>query len=95
MSTLTVLAVGVTGSIDRQVVADALAAGHHVRALARNRERARELPAEAEIVIGDVTAPHTLAAAVAGIDALDTGVRGGPDPDATNDRYFQLAIPEE
>jgi uncharacterized protein YbjT (DUF2867 family) len=70
MSTLTVLAVGATGSIGRQVVAEALAAGHRVRALVRNRERARELPAEAEIVIGDVTAPHTLAAAVEGIDAV-------------------------
>jgi diketogulonate reductase-like aldo/keto reductase len=32
---------------------------------------------------------------LARIGALDTGVRGGPDPDATNDRYLQLAIPEE
>lgn len=28
------------------------------------------------------------------IDALDTGVRRGPDPDATTTESFQLSIPE-
>lgn len=28
------------------------------------------------------------------IDALDMGVRGGPDPDQPNDRYFEREIPE-
>lgn len=31
---------------------------------------------------------------LARIDALDTGVRGGPDPDQPNDRYFTWSIPE-
>ena len=31
---------------------------------------------------------------LARIDALDTGVRGGPDPDQPSDRFFALQIPE-
>ncbi|WP_062298785.1 aldo/keto reductase [Demequina maris] len=31
---------------------------------------------------------------LAAIDALDTGVRGGPDPDTPRDAFFALAIPE-
>lgn len=31
---------------------------------------------------------------LAAIDALDTGVRGGPDPEAPRDEWFDFAIPE-
>lgn len=31
---------------------------------------------------------------VARLDALDTGVRGGPDPDHPSERYFAVEIPE-
>lgn len=31
---------------------------------------------------------------IARIDALDTGVRGGPDPDQPSDAYFAREIPE-
>ncbi len=31
---------------------------------------------------------------LARLDALDTGVRGGPDPDVTPDAYFDLVVPE-
>jgi uncharacterized protein YbjT (DUF2867 family) len=70
MAGLTVLVVGATGSIGRHVVAEALAAGHRVRALVRDVHKAGELPADAEIVVGDVTRPETLATAVEGIDAV-------------------------
>ncbi|HMN78103.1 MAG TPA: SDR family oxidoreductase [Burkholderiaceae bacterium] len=66
----TVLVVGATGSIGRLVVAEALRQGHAVRALVRDPDRARGLPAEAERVVGDLTQPQTLTAAVAGIDAV-------------------------
>lgn len=66
----TVLVVGATGSIGRLVVAEALRQGHAVRALVRDAARARSLPAEAERVIGDLTRPQTLTAAVDGIDAV-------------------------
>ncbi|MGW5465264.1 SDR family oxidoreductase [Streptomyces sp. NPDC003996] len=68
---LTVLVVGATGSIGRLVVAEAIARGHAVRALVRDRAKgAQLLPADAELVTGDVTRPETLPEAVAGADAI-------------------------
>ena len=68
---LTVLVVGATGSIGRLVVAEATARGHTVRALVRDRAKgAQLLPADAELVVGDVTRPETLPEAVAGADAI-------------------------
>ncbi len=67
---LSVLVVGATGSIGQLAVAEALRQGHSVRALARNSQKARKLPAQASAVIGDLTHPDTLAAAVEGVDAI-------------------------
>ncbi|MEU1183619.1 SDR family oxidoreductase [Streptomyces sp. NPDC005820] len=68
---LTVLVVGATGSIGRLVVAEAIARGHTVRALVRDRAKATQLlPADAELVTGDVTRPETLPDAVAGANAI-------------------------
>src|SRR5512143_821565 len=71
MSTrLTVLVVGATGSIGRLVVEEALREGHAVRALVRNPGKARQLPPEAQVVVGDVTRPDSLPGAVDGLDAV-------------------------
>ncbi|MFJ9724756.1 SDR family oxidoreductase [Streptomyces sp. NPDC101209] len=68
---LSVLVVGATGSVGRLVVTEAIARGHAVRALVRDRAKgARLLPAGAELVVGDVTRPGTLPGAVAGADAV-------------------------
>jgi uncharacterized protein YbjT (DUF2867 family) len=67
---LKILVVGATGSIGRLVVAEALRQGHAVRALVRDPHRAARLPAQAQRVVGDLTRPETLAAAVDGIDAV-------------------------
>ncbi|GKT19928.1 SDR family oxidoreductase [Acidovorax sp. SUPP2522] len=67
---LHILVIGANGSIGRLVVAQALEQGHAVRALVRDLGRAADLPAEAERVVGDVTKPETLEAAVAGTDAI-------------------------
>ncbi|HXE78287.1 epimerase [Rhodanobacter sp. C06] len=67
---LTVLCVGATGSVGRHVVEEALRRGHAVRALVRSRGKAAGLPAQAEIVVGELTQPDTLAQAVAGVDAI-------------------------
>jgi uncharacterized protein YbjT (DUF2867 family) len=66
----TVLVVGATGSIGRLVVDEAMRQGHAVRALVRSSGKARELAAGVQAVIGDVTRPETLHAAVEGIDAI-------------------------
>jgi len=67
---LTVLCVGATGSVGRHVVAEALRQGHAVRALVRSRTKAAGLPAQADIVVGELTQADTLAQAVAGVDAI-------------------------
>ncbi len=69
-SHLKLLVVGATGSIGRHVVDEALQQGHAVRALVRNPGKARELPKEAQVIIGDVTQPGSLTNAVAGVDAI-------------------------
>ena len=67
---MNVLVVGATGSIGRLVVEEALVQGHAVRALVRSQAKARQLPPETQLVIGDVTRPETLAAAVEGVDGI-------------------------
>ena len=67
---MTVLVVGATGSIGRLVVEEAIRQGHTVRALVRNPRKGQQLPAEVQVVVGDVTRPETLASAVGGIDTV-------------------------
>jgi uncharacterized protein YbjT (DUF2867 family) len=67
---MTVLIVGATGSVGRLVVEEAIRQGCTVRALVRNRGKARELPAGVQVVVGDVTRPETLSDAVGGVDAV-------------------------
>lgn len=64
------LVIGATGSMGRLVVEEAIRQGHHVRALVRSEAKGRGLPKQAEAVVGDLTKPHTLAAAVEGVDAV-------------------------
>jgi len=66
----TVLVVGATGSVGREVVAEAVAQGHDTRALVRDRARAARLDPGATTVVGDLTRSDTLAEAVAGVDAV-------------------------
>ena len=71
MTVTTVLVVGATGSIGREVVAAATAAGLAPRALVRDLDRARAvLPAETHFVVGDLTRAETLADAVRDVDAV-------------------------
>jgi uncharacterized protein YbjT (DUF2867 family) len=84
-SPFNVLVVGATGSIGRLVVEQALLKGHAVRALVRDRARARHLPAAAERCIADLTQPSSLHAAVQGISAVvfthgsNGGAKRGPE----------------
>jgi putative NADH-flavin reductase len=61
--------VGATGPTGRELVRQALAAGHTVIAAARNPDAAN-LPAGVKVVKADVTDPASLAALVAGQDAV-------------------------
>ncbi|HEX8645345.1 MAG TPA: NAD-dependent epimerase/dehydratase family protein [Thermoleophilaceae bacterium] len=65
------LVTGATGKVGGAVARALVARGDEVRALVRDPERAaRLLPAEVELVRGDVTEPETLSAAVAGRDLV-------------------------
>src|SRR6266511_1401416 len=65
------LVTGSTGFLGSHLVERLRAAGHRVRALARNPNRARFLEGTgAEVVLGDVTVPASLAPAVEGVDVV-------------------------
>lgn len=67
---MNILVVGATGSVGHLVVEEAIRQGHTVRALVRSEAKSRQLPVEAQRVIGDVTRPDTLAAAVDSVDGI-------------------------
>lgn len=66
---MTILSVGATGSIGRNVVEQALRDGHEVRALVRDAKKA-SLPAAVHLMLGDLTNPGSLVAAVEGVDGI-------------------------
>ncbi len=69
LTTRRVLVTGGTGMVGSCIVQALLARGHHVRALVRSPDKGRALlPAECELVQGDVTVPDTLPAAAAGCE---------------------------
>jgi uncharacterized protein YbjT (DUF2867 family) len=68
---MTILVTGATGTVGRHVTEQLVRRGIAVRALTRNSERARTvLPAEAEIVVGDLMRPDTLREALRGVEAM-------------------------
>lgn len=68
------LVTGATGYIGGRLVPQLLDAGHDVRVLARDGEKARAQPwgHEVEIVVGDATRPEDVERAVDGVDILST-----------------------
>ncbi len=77
--TSTVLVVGATGGVGRHVVPESLRRGHLTRALVRQRSDGQSLPADADVVVGDLSDATTLAEAVDGVDAVafPPGSHGG------------------
>lgn len=77
------LVAGATGRTGREIVSQLVARGIPTRVLVRDAESARtQLPAEVEIVVGDVTQPKTLEAAIADCTVLlcATGAKPSIDP---------------
>jgi 2-alkyl-3-oxoalkanoate reductase len=65
------LVTGSTGFLGRSIVERLREAGHNVRALARDADKARDLAAlGVEIALGDITRPASLDAAVRGVDVV-------------------------
>ncbi|WP_214413208.1 NmrA family NAD(P)-binding protein [Sphaerisporangium fuscum] len=75
---MTFLVTGATGTVGRHVVDELVKAGHPVRALTRRPERAN-LPAEVEVVAGDLTVADTLVAAFDGVTGAHLMNFGGDD----------------
>jgi uncharacterized protein YbjT (DUF2867 family) len=65
-----VLVTGATGRVGRVVVDLLLDAGVPVRALTRRAEAAATLPANVEVVTGDLTVPESLDAGLQGVGAV-------------------------
>ncbi|OKI65582.1 NAD(P)H-binding protein [Micromonospora sp. CB01531] len=72
------LVIGATAHFGRQAVEELVAAGAPVRALTRTPEQAG-LPAEVDVVRGDLTKPETLPAALAGVEAVFLVLQYGMD----------------
>ncbi len=74
--------IAATGGVGRELVTQALAAGHQVTAVAR---RPRDLPPQVRVVTADLRQPDpaALESAVRGADAVLSGLglaRGSPGP---------------
>jgi uncharacterized protein YbjT (DUF2867 family) len=67
---MTFLVLGGTGTVGRDVVSGLLQDNQTVRVLTRSEEHARDLPAAAEAVIGDLEDPTTYERTFEGIDKL-------------------------
>jgi uncharacterized protein YbjT (DUF2867 family) len=63
------LVIGATGTIGREVVSQLIAANVSVRAMARNPDSAN-LPAQVEVVRGDLTIPDTIDQSLDDVDAV-------------------------
>jgi uncharacterized protein YbjT (DUF2867 family) len=75
----TILVTGATGNVGRHVVTGLLGARARVRALTRNPDSAR-LPAEVEVVAGDLSDARIFASHLDGVDAVFLVCRTPPTP---------------
>ena len=78
-----ILIAGGTGLLGRKVVDRLVAAGEQVRVLTRDQQRARRLPAEVEVVLGDVR-HESMDAAVRGCECVVSAVHGFAGPGSTS-----------
>lgn len=79
---MTILVIGATGTVGREVVAQLVAAGKDVRATTRQAARARQfLRDRVDLIEADVTAPSGVRNALEGVDGVIVTVGGDADPE--------------
>ena len=87
VESLDFLVYGATGKVGSRVVDEALARGHRVTAVSRNPAQIDRKHENLDVVKGDLLAPASVAALVAGRDIVVVSVRGVPgdsgDPEDT------------
>lgn len=86
---MTTLVTAATGKAGRHVVDQLLQRGQSVRALTRDPANAR-LPADVEVVRGDLTVPDSLVSAVEGVDAVHLIVDGDHETLSTGPQIAEL-----
>jgi len=75
-----ILVVGATGNVGREVVRQLAAAGAPLRALVRNPAKASHIRLPGvDVVVGDLTRPETLDAALSGVDRVFLASPAHPD----------------
>ena len=81
-SVMRLAVLGATGSVGREIVAQALAAGHQVTALVRHAPSPGQIDDRVTLVVGDVTDFDAVSRAVKGNEAVISAlghVKGAPD----------------
>lgn len=84
-----VLVIGATGTVGREVALATAAAGGRVRALVRSESRAAELGAKVELVRGDLRDDASLARATEGVRAVFYVSPHEPDEEALAERVIR------
>ncbi|MYV99387.1 NAD(P)H-binding protein [Streptomyces sp. SID3343] len=88
---MTVLVTGATGNVGRHLVRELLDDGRRVRALSRDPARAG-LPAEVEVVGGDLAEPDTLGGVFDGVVAVHLITFDGSGPLTNGRELVELAV---
>jgi uncharacterized protein YbjT (DUF2867 family) len=85
-----ILVTGATGTVGTETVRQLTEAGRRVRALVRDRAKAARLDSRAEIVVGDLGNPKSLAQAFSGVDAAFV-ISNGAELDRLEGNAFEAA----
>ena len=89
---MTILVTGATGTVGRHVVDQLIRRGQKVRALTRNPRQAN-LPADVEVVAGDLSDPSTLVSTLVGVSGMHLITTGAEyTPLETGPEIVELAV---